>query len=451
MTVATDSTPIDVPSTPLYLAIGCYAGLWLVSLVAVFVFTRRESTALRRDIGGLRQRLLAARRHDEALPRHKALVVPSTPDTTGLVLALAQGDEVPGLDDAALALGAFAVDDPEHKDALQIASNLHPHKSLLLHAKAIPRIPGLCRRMLNISSAKFNPKDIDQASNHQPGSTNHARFVSPKPPVSPLAQRVHRLILASIEADLKVLEARFKRDAVRYPPIVFTFIGFQLLAIFLFLFGSGLKGWPAGLPTLLLVACSTLGLEILVAVLIRDLLTDLKAERAVLILSLTRVQSRFPYHLTFHATTYTHAMSPADYLLLPFLAPFCWWAVPLAKRALLGVDEKGVGNTHVEGGAGVPRSLGGGVLGGDEEGGREVEGGWEEVKVDDNVQGGEKIRASLSSSSMPWTADSARWVILNGTLRPTVWHVRAELRVPKSGGDEGTAWEAGCGETGIVV
>ncbi|KAJ3073003.1 hypothetical protein HDU99_002060, partial [Rhizoclosmatium hyalinum] len=368
------------PGLTFVLVICVYLFVWLVSLALVFVFTKRESVALKKDIGALTQRLhfeldgppvsnhhhqhpvnsqqpqpinhhqqqqqqqqqkaanryslsvsqtlshshqqrpagatarpqppklatsqLALSAKDDDSSRYP-LVVPSTPETKNLIMALAKGEDsaLDLFNDAALPTplfndnseeltsDSFALNSTQKRSsvsnhsmqdslknystspAVQVTDDARPN--LLLRASAVPRIPNLWRRMFNISSAKFLAEDIDTAAKHEPDSPNRARFVEPLPPVTPLAARVHRLILAAIEADLKVLEARFKKDAVRYPPIILTFIGFELLAIFLFLFGSGLPSWPQGLPTLLLVVCSTLGLEILVSVLIRDLVSYL--------------------------------------------------------------------------------------------------------------------------------------------------------------------------------
>ncbi|TPX70786.1 hypothetical protein CcCBS67573_g06404 [Chytriomyces confervae] len=280
-----------------------------------------------------------------------------------------------------------------------VPSHTISRPNLLLRASALPHNPNLWRRMFSISSPKFLPEDIDIASKYAPGSAARARFVEPLPPVTPLAQRVHRLILAAIDADLKVLESRFKKDAVRYPPVMYTFIGFQLLAVFLFVFGQGLSGWPAGLPTFCLVVGVTLGFEVLASVLIRDLLTDLKAERACLILSLRRVQARAPYSLQFTATTYSYRMKPFEYIWIPFVFLFSWWAVPLARRAF-GDAEK----VYVKG---PPKSEGGGVFGGIED-----------------------------SGAAEAAASGGACIVLNGRLRPTVWNVSALLRMPAGGDDE---------------
>ncbi|KAI9331165.1 hypothetical protein BDR26DRAFT_870488 [Obelidium mucronatum] len=466
-TAISDAAPEDVPNATFQFVIAAYLGVWLVSLILVFVYTRREQVALVRDIRRLQQRLaddlnlgLNSRRsvrgatplavvvapsggapppaaHRVALgggdsdsddddEGRRPLVVPSTPETKNLILALANGEDVDDSLFADLPAAAYkeapavpAVGLPLHglstrplsllppaTPAMSVqnesimfmpsqADDSRPH--LLLRASAVPRIPNLWRRMFNISSAKFLPEDIDTAAKHLPDSPARARFVEPLAPITPLAARVHRLILAAIEADLKVLEARFKKDAVRYPPILFTFIGFQMLAVFLFLFGSGLSSWPKGLATLLLVVCCSLGFEILVSVLIRDLLTDLKAERAVLILSNKRVKSRAPYYLTFQATTYTHHMSASEYLCIPFVGLFSWWAVPLAKAKYGASSDTKV---HVRA---PPRSLGGAV-------------GLDEV-IDE--EGGHRGTGAC--------------LVLNGRLSPTVWNVTAELRVPKDG------------------
>ncbi|KAJ3379462.1 hypothetical protein HDU84_006637 [Entophlyctis sp. JEL0112] len=252
----------------------------------------------------------------------------------------------------------------------------------------------LWRRMFKISSAKFLPEDIDTSVRHSPGSPDHARFAAPQLPVSPLAARVHRLILAAIEADLKVLECRFKRDAVRFPPVVYTFIGFQLLALFLFIFGIGQSGWPVGLPLVLFIVACSLGFHILFAVLIRDMLTDLKAEHAVLVLSVRRVAARAPYHLSFSASTYVHNLSLSEWLVFaPLVALFSVWAIPLARR-MFRIDDVSTQRRVLM--SAPPPSLGGAV--------------------------------GLDRRQLPAVSD--RFVILNGTVHPTVWNVVAELRIP---------------------
>ncbi|KAJ3110810.1 hypothetical protein HK100_002903, partial [Physocladia obscura] len=344
---------LDAPGTPVLFTIIVYGFVWITSLALVGVFTRRESRALKESINRLQtqlHRMLAADEHAEqtvnsnsnehlaniheeetavnnnniinpkrltaarALPRlsvqiHDAnsdeknndasgnLVVPSTPETKNLLMALAAGDDF-DFDEANLdslplhppplssttattdnlnltanpprhqRLSHLSLTDSplwpsksrhaspavEHvnhtpnlkaleeskepaevpipldemnwtldrnlstktttESVLFIPSPLENRSNLLVRASTIPRIPNLWARMFKISTAKFHPDDIDMSSKHAPNSPNRARFVEPQPPVSPLAARVHRLILAAIEADLKVLESRFKKDAV---------------------------------------------------------------------------------------------------------------------------------------------------------------------------------------------------------------------------------------------
>ncbi|KAJ3021380.1 UNVERIFIED_CONTAM: hypothetical protein HDU68_009640 [Siphonaria sp. JEL0065] len=409
-----DAAPQDVPNTTFQFVIAVYLAVWLVSLALVFVFTRREQVALVRDIRRLKNKLISETtiadnqqirsntplvvqvgsstprtqshqvvmlkddddEENDSEVRRRPLVVPSTPETKNLIMALANGedfdfdldlpenayedDENTGnsysnkIQDVGMPLSNLnsldrkkqQLQQPSHSPQMslnrpesvvfvpsQSATTTQPH--LLLRASAVPRIPNLWRRMFNISSAKFLPEDVDTASKHAPNSPARARFVEPLPPVTPLAARVHRLILSAIDADLRVLEARFKKDA----------------------------------------------------------LTDLKAERAVLILSNKRITSRAPYYLTFQATTYTHHMSPSEFLCIPFVALFSWWAVPLAKLkyGASQLDE----TVHV---CAPPRSLGGAV-------------------------GMDEVASELNSSSA--------CLVLNGRLHPTVWNVTAELRVPK--------------------
>ncbi|KAJ3385691.1 hypothetical protein HDU84_002085 [Entophlyctis sp. JEL0112] len=280
---------------------------------------------------------------------------------------------------------------------------------LLLRASTVPRIPGLWRRMFKISSAKFLPEDIDSSARHAPGSPDYARFAAPQLPASPLAARVHRLILAAIDADLRVLECRFKKDAVRFPPVVYTFIGFQLLAMFLFIFGIGQSGWPIGLPLVLFIMACSLGFHILFSVLIRDMLTDLKAEHAVLVLSIRRVAARAPYHLSFSASTYVHKLSLSEWIVFtPLVALFSIWAIPLARR-LFRIDEVPTQCRVLM--SAPPPSLGGAI-------------GFDHHELNTK------------------SANADRFVILNGTVRPTVWNVVAELRVPPAG-EAGASIEVG--------
>ncbi|KAJ3073002.1 hypothetical protein HDU99_002059 [Rhizoclosmatium hyalinum] len=124
-------------------------------------------------------------------------------------------------------------------------------------------------------------------------------------------------------------------------------------------------------------------------------LTDLKAERAVLILSLKRVQSRAPYSLHFQATTFRSKMSASEYICIPFIAPFTLLFAPAAKKSYGATKGS---KMHVRA---PPKSLGGAL-------------GLDEVEADDGNA-----------------------VIINGYVRPTVWTVTAELRVPKSSGHGG--------------
>jgi hypothetical protein len=105
-------------------------------------------------------------------------------------------------------------------------------------------------------------------------SPAYQKFATPSAPEDPMASRVHRLILAAIEADLRFLEQQFNRESLQYPPSMYTFCGFWMLGILILLWGATINAVQPGLATLLAVVSMTLGCLVLLVVYVRDTLVS---------------------------------------------------------------------------------------------------------------------------------------------------------------------------------
>ncbi|KAJ3115204.1 hypothetical protein HDU96_001050 [Phlyctochytrium bullatum] len=205
--------------------------------------------------------------------------------------------------------------------------------TLLLVASCQPRHPHLWPRHFRPTRTRFPDSQIIVADNF-PGTAPERRlFASPQS--NPLGSRVHQLILAAVEADLRLLESKFGSIQVQLPPAVWAFLGFQLLAASVFIVGSS-QPWEEGLAVLLTVAAIALGILVLVLVIVRDSLTDVKAELAVLQLTLCRIESSAPYTLDFSVARAVVDMDWADwscgFLFGGFLV--IEWLVSLLSRRI---------------------------------------------------------------------------------------------------------------------
>ncbi|KAJ3317465.1 hypothetical protein HDU76_001174, partial [Blyttiomyces sp. JEL0837] len=188
---------------------------------------------------------------------------------------------------------------------------------------------------------------------------NKSRFAMPLHPGNPLAARVHRLILAAIQADLKLLEQKGFRRATAslrmlYPSVL-TLVGFLMLGTFLLLWGVGVANWEPGLPPFLGVSCAFVGVWFVVVAMVRGLLSDMKAEQAVLRLSNKRLNCRAPYTLDFTVIHDRVTMDVGDWICLPILGWFSCLAVCVPK--FWPSTSGAVGGKDLESGAGKEEQI----------------------------------------------------------------------------------------------
>ncbi|KAI9365371.1 hypothetical protein DFJ73DRAFT_755865 [Zopfochytrium polystomum] len=302
-------------------------------------------------------------------PRHDSgpLVIPSTPTTTNLILQLAAGEDPVPLDDgcddsrpaaassssssapAASTTAAAAqeqpAEEPEKKTAVGalkveskrirgntpsiifVAPQTESRPTLLMEAKTIPRQIHLWTRVLRLPNPHFTTTTESSYPANDPACR---RFITPLSSTDPLAVRVHRLIHAAIRADLAVLESQLRKRGIyasnaspKLPLAAITLLGFLMLASFLILWGSGVNSWGVpGLASLWFLIASSLGVLVVISALIRDQLTELKAERGVLRLSAKRLHKRAPYTLEFTSERIPTPMDAWDWCLVPFIFVF---------------------------------------------------------------------------------------------------------------------------------